>query len=45
MGGEALHLAKIICPSIGEVQGQEAIVGVLGSRGSGEGRGDFLSRN
>jgi hypothetical protein len=28
MGGEALGLAKIICPSTGECQGQEAGVGV-----------------
>jgi hypothetical protein len=32
MGGEALGLAKIICPSTGECQGQEAGVGVLESR-------------
>jgi hypothetical protein len=32
MGGEALGLAKIICPSTGECQGQEAGVGGLGSR-------------
>jgi hypothetical protein len=32
MGGEALRLGKIICPSIGECQGQEAGVGRLGSR-------------
>jgi hypothetical protein len=36
MGGEALGLAKIICPSTGECQGQEAGVGGLGSR-AGEG--------
>jgi hypothetical protein len=35
MGGEALDLAKIICPKTGECQGQEA-VGELGSR-EGEG--------
>jgi hypothetical protein len=33
MGGEALGLVKILCPSIGECQGQEVGVGVLGSRG------------
>jgi hypothetical protein len=33
MGGEALSLAKIICPSTGECQGQEAGVGGLGSGG------------
>ena len=32
MGGEALGLAKVICPSRGECQGQEAGVGGLGSR-------------
>jgi hypothetical protein len=41
MGGEFLGLAKIICPSIWECQGQEAGVGELGSRGRGEGIGDF----
>jgi hypothetical protein len=33
VGGEALGLEKIICPSIGECQGQEAGVSGLGSRG------------
>ena len=32
LGEEALGLAKIICPSTGEYQGQEAGVGGLGSR-------------
>jgi hypothetical protein len=32
MGGDALGLAKIVCPSTGECQCQEARVGVLGSR-------------
>jgi hypothetical protein len=42
MGGEALGLAKIICPSTGECQGQEMGVGGLGSRaGGGEGIGGF----
>jgi hypothetical protein len=42
VGGEALDLVKIICPSIGECQDQEAGVGGLGSRvGQGEGIGDF----
>jgi hypothetical protein len=36
MGGEALDLAKIICPSTGECQSQEVGVGGLGSR-AGEG--------
>jgi hypothetical protein len=39
MGGEALGLGKIICPSTGECQGQEAGVGGLGSRAGGEYRG------
>jgi hypothetical protein len=43
MGGEALGLAKIICLSIGECQGQE--VGGLGSRVRGEGIGDFQRGN
>jgi hypothetical protein len=38
MGGEALGLAKIICPSTGEYQGQEAGVGGLGSRAREGGR-------
>jgi hypothetical protein len=44
MEGEALGLAKIICPSTGECQGQEAGVGGLGSR-AGEGIGDFQRGN
>jgi hypothetical protein len=40
MGGEALGLEKLIGPSTGECQGQEAGVGGLGSR-VGEGIGDF----
>jgi hypothetical protein len=32
MGGEALGLVKIICPSKGECQGQEAGMGGLRSR-------------
>ena len=39
MGGEALGLVKIICPSTGECQGQEAGVGGLGSRAGGGYRG------
>jgi hypothetical protein len=39
LGGEALGLAKIICPSIGKCQGQEAGVGGLGSRAWGGHRG------
>jgi hypothetical protein len=40
MGGGALGLSKIICPSTGERQGQEAGVGGLGAR-QGEGIRDF----
>ena len=39
MGGEALGPVKVLCPSIGECQGQEAGVGGLGSRAWGEYRG------
>ena len=39
MGEEALGLAKIICPSTGEYQGQEVGVGGLGSRVGGGYRG------
>jgi hypothetical protein len=35
MGGEALGLVKIICPSTGECQSQEAGMGGLGSRARG----------
>jgi hypothetical protein len=39
MGGEALGLVNILCPSIGECQGQEVGVGGVGKQG--EGIGDF----
>jgi hypothetical protein len=45
MREKTLGLAKIICPSIGECQDQEAGVGRLGSRGSREGIGDFQRGN
>jgi hypothetical protein len=47
MGGEAVGLVKILCPSIGECQGQEVGVGGLGSRieGTGEVIGDFQRGN
>jgi hypothetical protein len=35
MGREALGLAKILCPSIGECQGQKVGMGGLGSRAGG----------
>jgi hypothetical protein len=40
MGGEALGLVKIICPSIGECQGQEVGEGGFGIRAR-ENIGDF----
>jgi hypothetical protein len=45
MGGEALGLVKILCPCIGEGQSQEVGVGVLGSRGMGEGIENFQRGN
>jgi hypothetical protein len=45
MGGEALGLVKVLCPSIGECKGQEAGVGELVSRGREEGIGDFWRGN
>jgi hypothetical protein len=35
MGGEALGFLKVLCPSIGECQGQEVRVGELATRRSG----------
>ena len=45
MEGEDLGLVKVLCPSIGEYQGQEVGVSGLGSRGRGEGLGDFWKGN
>jgi hypothetical protein len=45
MGEEALGPVKVLCPSIGECQGQDAEVGGLGSRGKGERIGDFRRGN
>jgi hypothetical protein len=45
MGGEALGPVKVLCPSIGEGQGQEVGVGELGSMGRWEGIGDFQRGN
>jgi hypothetical protein len=39
MGGEALGPVKVLCPSIGECQGQEVGVGELESGGVGVARG------
>jgi hypothetical protein len=36
MGREALDLVKVLCPSIGECQGQEVGLDGLVSRGRGE---------
>jgi hypothetical protein len=41
MGGEALGPVKVLWPSIGECQDQEAGVGGVVSRGKGDGIGDF----
>ena len=41
VGGEAFGPVKVLCPSIGECQGQELGVGGLVSRGRGEGKGGF----
>jgi hypothetical protein len=45
MGGEAVGPVKVLCPSIGKFQGQEAGVGELGSRGMGKRVGDFQRGN
>jgi hypothetical protein len=39
MGGEALSIVKVICPSTGECKGQEAGVGGVGYRVGGGYRG------
>jgi hypothetical protein len=44
-GGEALGLVKILCPSVGECQGQEMGMGGLGHRRRREGIGDFQKGN
>ena len=41
MEEEALGPVKVLCPSIGECQGQEVGVGGLVRRQRGEGRRDF----
>jgi hypothetical protein len=45
MGEEALGSVKVICPIIGECQGQEVGVGVLVSRGRREGTSGFWRGN
>jgi hypothetical protein len=41
VGGEVLGPVKVLCPSIGECQGQEEGAGGLGSRGRGRGDRGF----
>ena len=41
MGGKALGPLKVLCSRIGEFQGQEVVVGGLGSRGRDVGMGIF----
>ena len=45
MGGEALGPVKILCLGIGECLRQEVGVSGLGSKGSGQGIGDFQRGN
>ena len=45
MGGKALGSVKVLFPSTGECQSQEAGMGGFGSRGRGERIGDFQRRN
>ena len=45
MGGEALGTVKAQCPSVGECQDGEAEVGMLVSRGRGDGIGGFRRGN
>jgi hypothetical protein len=45
MGGEAIGSVKVLCPSVGECQGQEAEVGGLVSSGVGGGIGGFQRVN
>ena len=42
MGGEALGPMKVLCPSVGECQGQEVGLGWVGEQGGrGRGKGVF----
>jgi hypothetical protein len=45
MGGEVLGLVKVLCPIVGECQGQEGEVSGLCNPGSGEEIGDFQGSN
>jgi hypothetical protein len=44
MGGEAFGLVKVLCPSIGDCQGQEVGGGGLRRRGKSERGREFLER-
>jgi hypothetical protein len=44
MGGEALGPVKVLCPSIGEFQVQEAGMGGLVSKGRGCREEDFIRK-
>jgi hypothetical protein len=41
MGGEALGSVKVLCSSVEEYHGREAVVGELGRREGGRGYGVF----
>jgi hypothetical protein len=45
MGGEVLGLLKVLCPSIGEFQGQKVGSGWVGEQGEGECIGDIQRGN
>jgi hypothetical protein len=45
MGGEALGPVKVLCPSVGECQDREMVVGGLVIRGKGYGIGGFQRGN
>jgi hypothetical protein len=45
MGGEALGLVKVLCPSTGDYKSQEAGVGGLMIRGREKGMGGFRRGN
>ena len=45
IGGEALGPVKVLCPSVGECQGQEVDMGGVGKRGRGKRIGDFQRGN
>jgi hypothetical protein len=45
VGGEVLDPVMVLCPSIGDCQGQEEGVGGLVSRGRGKGLGSFRGKS